>query len=819
MQKSKVSLIISAIAVLSFAAFAVIYWNRSIDSIERNVQEHARIVARSVWDLSRQTTSEYLNIVASHSSYQSITIRDAEGRIFAKAEIPDHSQLDRLLINLHLIPETLLSAPITFNGHSLGRVDVIWYNRAIYTYLISLLFITLFLSSLNMYFRTLSSKKNLEKEVLNRTRSLFESDQKFRAIFDNHYQLSGLISPDGILISANRSSLELINCKAEDVEGLSFCDCPWWPKGSPLHDIIKQAVHEAQDGQFVRKELSFKDINGLHRVVDFSLKPVFDKDHNLIYIVPEGRDITGLKFAQQEILSQKKFSDAVIESLPGIFYICNDKLQLIRWNNMFEFISGYSTEDLDHKSVLDFFSPADTDILLQKVQNRMNKVEVPPTELSAVAQDGTTHPFLFTSSMVIMDNKKYLIGTGVDISARKRVEAELQQAQKMEAIGTLAGGIAHDFNNILSAIIGYTELSQLETAPQTKITGFLAGIHQAAIRARDLVQQILTFSRKQDNSHLPLRIAPLVNEALRLIRSSIPATINIETNIAAREATIRADPTQIHQIIVNLCTNGYQAIGDEYGTLRVSLQEVSVNEEDSRNESDPSPGHYVLIQVSDTGIGMDDETLQRIFEPYFTTKETGKGTGLGLALVNSIVQEHNGTIAVESTVDKGTTISIYLNLLETSGQYIPEPQLPPPGDAPSREYHILCVDDEPYILNILDEFLQEQGYRVTSFEKGTDALAYLDMTKEQVDLVITDMTMPEMSGLELGRKIFSVRSHLPVMLCTGYSHSINRDMAIEQGFARYIEKPLILADLVFAIEEVLAERSPDRPEAEGNDVS
>ncbi len=805
LQKSKVFLIVSALVALVFISFAVVHWNRTVANAEQKVQEHTRVVARSVWDLSQQTTSEYLNIVAAYSGYKIITIRDTEDQVFYEATFPIQSRLDRLLINLNLIPESLLSAPILYNGQPLGWIEVVWWNKSIYTYLFALLLVTLLLSTINMYLRTLNSKKNLEKEVVNRTRSLQESEQRFRAIFDNHYQFSGLVSPDDILISANRSSLDLINCKAEDVEGLPFCDCPWWPKGSPLNDIIKEAVHEAQAGHFVRRELQFIDFDGQLRFIDFSLKPVFDEDHTLIYIVPEGRDITRLKQAQQQILSEKQFSDAVIESLPGIFYVCNEKLQLIRWNHMFESISGYSPEELKHKSMLDFFSPADTDLLMQKVQQRLNKVEAPPTELSAVAKDGSTYPFLFTSSLVVMDDKKYLVGTGVDISERKMIESELQQAQKMEAIGTLAGGIAHDFNNILSAIIGYTELSQLESAPDSKVTGFLAGIHQAAIRARDLVQQILTFSRKQDNTHLPLQIAPLLNEALRLIRSSIPVTINIETDIKARSAMILADPTQIHQIIVNLCTNGYPAMGDDYGTLQVSLHEISVTAAQTDSETRLLPGDYVHIKVSDTGHGMDSETLKRIFEPYFTTKETGKGTGLGLALVDSIVQEHNGIITVDSTVDKGTSISIYLPLLENKSEHVPPPRLRPPPAAPSKEFHIVCIDDEPYILNILDEFLQEHGYRVTSFEKALDALTYIENRKDQIDLVITDMTMPEMSGLELGRKLLSAYPRLPVMLCTGYSRSINRDKALEQGFVRYIEKPLILADLVCAIEEVLSE--------------
>ncbi len=411
--------------------------------------------------------------------------------------------------------------------------------------------------------------------------------------------------------------------------------------------------------------------------------------------------------------------------------------------------------------------------------------------------------------MIEIEGRNYLIGTGLDISDHKKMETELRQAQKMEAIGTLAGGIAHDFNNILSAIIGYTELSQLEMGQDSRISGFLAGTQQASLRARDLVQQILTFSRKQDNSYLfPLQIAPLFNEALRLIRSIIPATITIKTDIGAQDTMILADPTQIHQVIVNLCTNGYQAIGENNGTLEVSLQEITVDEQN------PVPGvvlpndKYVRIRVGDSGTGMDKETIQRIFEPYFTTKETGKGTGLGLALVNSIVQEHKGAITVDSTPGMGTLFSVYLPIVTKKVENkneLPQQLIP----SINKGHHVVCVDDEPYLLGILEVFFRELGCRTTSFENGAEALEYICTTAEPVDLVITDMTMPNMSGLELGRKIFSRRPHLPVILCTGYSRTINREQALNEGFCRYIEKPIILSDLASEMQEVLAEKKTE----------
>ncbi|MEA2114058.1 MAG: PAS domain S-box protein [Thermodesulfobacteriota bacterium] len=806
MQKPGTFSIISTILVLLFILFAVVHWNKSLAQAEQRVQEHARIVANSTWNLNLDATTEYLKTVAIHYDYKSIIIDDTKDQVFTSVNRPVQSRIDSFLIALHLIPETPLLAPIVYKNHEIGHVHVIWRNKSIYTYFYSFLLTTLLLSTIYLYLHLLQSNRNLEKKVQKRTRTLQESEQKFRAIFDNHFQLTGLVSPKGILKSANPSFLKLMECQEEDIIGMPLIDCPLWSKDSPLHEEVKQAVLEAGNGTFIRRELHFKNSKGNQQVIDFSLKPVFDENNELIYIVPEGRDITALKQVQKEKIRQKQFTDALIESLPGIFYVCNEDLQLIKWNRSVERLSGYSSEELKHKSLFSWFAEEDQDLIVSRLIDRQQNIPAPPLELTTLTKDGSRPVYLFSSSMIEIDGSKYLIGTGLDISDHKKMETELRQAQKMEAIGTLAGGIAHDFNNILSAIIGYTELSQLEMDQDSRISGFLAGTHQAALRARDLVQQILAFSRKQDNSDLlPLQIAPLIDEALQLVRSSIPATININTDIGAQDTEILADPTQIHQVIVNLCTNGYQAIGENTGTLEVSLHKVTVDEQNQVPGASLPKDNYVRIRVGDSGTGMNKETIQRIFEPYFTTKETGKGTGLGLALVNSIVQEHKGAITVDSTPGKGSLFSVYLPIITKKAKEKIE-LLQQPNPTVSKGHHIVCVDDEPYILNILSDFFHELGCRTTSFESGAEALKFICTTAEPVDLVITDMTMPNMSGLELGRKIFSRRPRLPVILCTGYSRTINREQALEEGFCRYIEKPVILAELASDMQEVLAEK-------------
>ncbi|MBW1750230.1 MAG: PAS domain-containing protein, partial [Deltaproteobacteria bacterium] len=314
--------------ILLFILFAVLHWNKSLDQAKQRVQEHARVVADSVWNLNLNETTEYLKTVAIHYNYKSIVIDDTKDHVYTRANRPVQSRIDSLLIALHLIPEIPLSAPIVFKNHEIGHVHVIWRNKSIYTYFITLLLNILLLSTIFLYLRLLLSNKNLEEKVQNRTRTLQKSERKFRAIFDNHYQLTGLVSPEGILRSANPSFLKLMGCEEEDIIGIPFCDCPLWPKGSPLYEKIKQAIHDAGNGTFVRKELHFKNVDGNPQVIDFSLKPVFNKNDELVYIVPEGRDITALKQVQKEKIRQRQFTDALIESLPGVFYVCNEDLQL-----------------------------------------------------------------------------------------------------------------------------------------------------------------------------------------------------------------------------------------------------------------------------------------------------------------------------------------------------------------------------------------------------------------------------------------------------------------------------------------------------------
>ncbi len=564
----------------------------------------------------------------------------------------------------------------------------------------------------------------------------------------------------------------------------------------PLEEIIHDHVIE---GQMYKKDGSLIDI-------EINATGVINEKGDPVGIQGATRNITDRKRAEEELKkSEKKYRLLADNIIDAIWMIDLDTLCFTYASPSFERITGYTDEEMTGRMIVDILTPSSMALATREVSRELaadKTGEAKPriVNLEHFHKDGST-VWAEVSVRFVRDQKgrpTALIGVARDITQRRLLESQLYQAQKMESIGILAGGVAHDFNNILTAIIGYAEVARIETEPGSNIERFLEEIFNSGLRARDLVRQILTFARQTDNKLKPTGIGIIVKDALGLLRSTLPATINIEHHVKSK-SIIMADPTQIHQIIMNLCTNASHAMEKEGGTLKVILDDEQLGSEFTGRFPGLEPGVYSTLVIEDTGIGMSADVLESIFDPYFTTKALGEGTGLGLAVVHGIVKSCGGKIIVESQPGKGSTFKIYFPTINSNGQ---EKKTEFAGIAGGSE-HILFLDDEVVIANMGRRLLESMGYRVTTRTSSIEGLELFRHKPGEFDLVITDMTMPNMTGDRLAAEMMLIRPDIPVILCTGYSKKISDKRASELGIRAFVLKPMIKKDLAKTIREVL----------------
>lgn len=474
-------------------------------------------------------------------------------------------------------------------------------------------------------------------------------------------------------------------------------------------------------------------------------------------------------------------------------------------------ISGYSSTELLEMHIPQLTHPDDRERDKEQFQNLVTgKSEVYRLEKRYVRKDGGA-VWVNVNGALIRDasgQPMRAVATIEDITERKRleeeqaiVEAQLRQAQKLEALGTLAGGVAHDFNNILGIIMGYTELSKMETNEDSPLGKKLQNVLNASTRAKELVKQILAFSRRSEHRMFLLQFDLIVKEAMKMLRPSLPSTIVIKTEVVSKSAVF-ADPTQMHQVLMNLCTNAAHSMREKGGVLEVGLRDKVLKEEDIRPSDGLHPGRFVELTVTDTGHGIDPGIIDLIFDPFFTTKELGEGTGLGLSVVHGIVKNHEGTIKVESEVGKGTTFRVYLPAREAGDERKSEEF---DGALPRGKERILVVDDEPLLADMVRMLLARLGYDAVARTSGADALETFRHQPEgkSFDLVITDMTMPHLTGKDIARELSTLGAEVPVILMTGFSEKMDAEKAQLLGMRGFLMKPVGLKDLAEQVRRVL----------------
>jgi PAS domain S-box-containing protein len=634
-------------------------------------------------------------------------------------------------------------------------------------------------------------------EIIEAEEKLRQSETRFRELFNNMGAVMALYSsPDDgqsfEFLDLNKAGLALTKKRISEVVGQEVRDVFPGIEEMGLFDIFRQVWKTGAPARLP---------TGLYK--DDKLERWFE---NYVYRLPSGElaaifeDVTARKMSNEE----RERLLAAIEHTSEAILITDIDGTIQYVNPSFEKITGYSSREALGQNPRILKSGAQKPAFYEELWATISSGKTWTGRLANKRKDGRTYTAEASISPILngeSGNIVNYVAVKRDITRELEIENRLSQSQRIEAIGALAGGIAHDFNNLLFPIIGLSELLMDDLPEGSAELENAEGIHRAARRAGELVKQILSFSRQSTQQKVPLRIQQVLKEALKLTRSTIPSNIDIKPEIAPNCGPVMADPTQIHQIAMNLITNAYHAVEEKGGTISVQLEETPL----SGNElpGNPlEPGKYAMFSVSDTGHGIEPRILHRIFEPYFSTKPQGKGTGLGLSVVYGIVKEHGGDIQVASDPGAGTTFTIYIPLIEKRTDAATIKAVKPLDTGTER---ILLVDDEEAIVRLVTKMLERLGYRVTSRTGSTDALELFSENPAEFDAVITDMAMPNMTGDLLAREMISIRPDIPIIICTGFSEKISQERAKYSGIRGFLMKPVVKSDLAEMVRRVLDE--------------
>jgi len=626
-------------------------------------------------------------------------------------------------------------------------------------------------------------------------KSLRESEKKYRTLLETTSEGCWLLNPERKTIEVNESLCKMLGYSQDEMLGKT----PFEFADVENRKIFIEQTSKISTSPHRSYEITLKKKNGQDLHTYFNSTTIKDESGEVQSAFAFVTDITQRKQAEEE---RNRLAIAIEQAAESVFI--TDRDGMIQYvNPAFERLTGYSRKDVIGQTPRILESGKQGALFYKQMEDTLARGNAWHGRIVNRKKDGSLYEADATISPVLDKSGKItnFVYIKRDITNEIKLERRLIQAQKMESIGTLAGGIAHDFNNILFSLSGYTELALDDAERGTPLHDNLQEVLIAAHRAGDLVKQILTFSRQVDQKLKPLKIQMVIREALKLIRSSLPSTIEINQNISNTCGLVMADATQIHQVAMNLLTNAFHAMEDEGGKLDVSLKEINLYMDDLK---DPAmlPGSYVCLTVADTGAGIDKSIIDRIFEPYFSTKEKDKGTGLGLAMVHGIVKSYGGDLRVYSEPGKGCAFHVYLPVIQTQAE-TKETQVVSPVEGGKER--ILLVDDEEQIVRMSQQMLERLGYHVTARTSSIETLEAFRAAPDKFDLVITDTTMPNMTGIELARKLMEIRSDIPIIICTGFSEKISADKATAMGIRGYVMKPIVKSELAKKIREVLVQ--------------
>lgn len=632
-------------------------------------------------------------------------------------------------------------------------------------------------------------------EQLQTQKALKESEMLFRMLFENAGDAIFIIKTEpgetGRILAANQAAAHMHGYTLDEILALNIRDLDSEEAAARGEQQIQQIL----GGEWIRERVYHRKKDGTHFPVEISAG-LLEWEGNK-YILAFDRNISEQLQAEENLrLSEEKYRLLIDNAQDAIFILQNGYIQFANPSTLNIFDDH--PENLSRIPFLDLVQPNDRSMVAQTIDNCMQTAA--STGLFSYGVAGRKDSTLWlqmTGVKVVWEGEPSLLCFVRDMTDTRQLEIQLGQVQKMEALGKLAGGIAHDFNNILSVILGNIQLLGIYLGRDDRISENINRVMQASHRAKELVSQILTFSRKDDESSHPVHIRDVVEEAIKLLRASTPSNIAIEKDFEKSIGNVMANRTQIQQVLLNLCSNAVHAMEKEGGTLCISLCGKTVS------ELPPHPalpaGEYVLLTISDTGRGIPDKILERIFDPYFTTKNPGEGTGLGLSIVHGIVKKLKGHIELNSVPGKGTVFQVFFPKTDQADQAETNRAIPLQGD----NEHILLVDDEEMLLETLGDMLEDLGYRVTLSVSSREAFDEFSRAPDQYDLVITDLTMPQMNGMDLAAKITGIRPKLPVALHTGLASEIKEQRLAQSGIRKVIRKPALEEEFAAAIRDLL----------------
>ncbi len=848
----------AGLVMVIFLIVAILFWNYAENRQKKIISEHGRVIARAVWECyAAENWQEYFQLASLAYHYSRVIVTQSNGeKILDLSQSMDDAK-SRLLISIGLIPAKTMESKIFWHEEQIGTITITWYNTSIFGLSYGLLVALLIMMALWLFLRNVGAKQELEIRVEERTKdlrkeiaehrcteaALQKSEELFRDFVEGTDNLITRVDLLGTICYVNHASNIIFGLSPEACIGLFafdfidtrdrkrtekwFADClanqvssasienrqvsasgvtrdMIWTvnfhydeqgKGTHINSIARDITEQKRHAQILSTRLRLSEFSISHSASEFLQK--FLGEAELLtasevavfaFIDPRGQKILKQIWSDKtverlQVTGNNLFHDKV--SAAGDWIDCIREQRPVIRNCHQNPSSGRSRPDGPASQIRELVAPIfHENKIVAVIGMGAKKTDYTDRDIQTLGEIATT---------------------AWDIYLRKKAEEEVKQgqsrlikAQKMEAIGTLAAGIAHDFNNILFPLVGYAEILKGDLPADHHFQRPVNVILNSALRARALVQQILSFSSETTSEVKPIKLQGIVKEALQLLRASIPTTIEISQTIDSKCGVVNADANKFHQIIMNLATNAYHAMEGTCGKLTVKLKQVALGL-DSSTKIDLLPGQFARLTVADTGHGIGKEIIDKVFDPYFTTKETGKGTGLGLSIVHGIVKEFGGAIHVESRPGKGTKMQVFIPILESEEMM----GFADAAAVPGGTERILLVDDEETIVSMGKELLERLGYQTTVHTESMKALDAFRTAPDMFDLIITDIAMPKISGIQLAQEIKKIKSTVPILLCTGYKDQLSDEKCQAMGIHGYLLKPVIRKELAEAIRKAL----------------